>query len=72
MYRTHYSSQITEELNGKKVKVAGWVHEVRDLGGIKFVWLRDREGIVQITAPKKKVNEEIFLIIPKLNSEDVV
>ena len=72
MYRTHYSSQITEELNGKKVKVAGWVHEVRDLGGIKFVWLRDREGIVQITAPKKKVNKEIFLIIPKLNSEDVV
>ncbi len=72
MYRTHYSSQITEELNGKKVKVAGWVYEVKDLGGIKFVWLRDREGIVQITAPKKKVNEEIFLIIPKLNSEDVV
>jgi aspartyl-tRNA synthetase len=72
MYRTHYSSQITEELHGKKVKVAGWVYEVKDLGGIKFLWLRDREGIVQITAPKKKVNEEVFTLIPKLNSEDVI
>jgi len=72
MYRTHYSSQITEELHGKKVKVAGWVYEVKDLGGIKFLWLRDREGIVQITAPKKKVNEEVFALIPKLNSEDVI
>ncbi|ALV62063.1 Aspartyl-tRNA synthetase [Thermococcus sp. 2319x1] len=72
MYRTHYSSQITEELHGKKVKVAGWVYEVKDLGGIKFLWLRDREGIVQVTAPKKKVSEEIFTLIPKLNGEDVV
>ncbi|KPU63113.1 aspartate--tRNA ligase [Thermococcus sp. EP1] len=72
MYRTHYSSQITEELNGKKVRVAGWVHEVKDLGGIKFLWIRDREGITQITAPKKKVSEELFKLIPKLNSEDVV
>lgn len=36
------------------------------------MWIRDREGIVQITAPKKKVSEEIFKLIPKLNSEDVV
>ncbi len=72
MYRTHYSSQITEELNGQKVKVAGWVYEIKDLGGIKFLWIRDREGIVQVTAPKKKVSEEIFKLIPKLNSEDVV
>lgn len=72
MYRTHYSSQITEELNGQRVKVAGWVWEVKDLGGIKFLWIRDREGIVQITAPKKKVDPEIFRLIPKLNSEDVI
>ncbi|ASJ17171.1 aspartate--tRNA(Asn) ligase [Thermococcus chitonophagus] len=72
MLRTHYSSEITEELNGKRVKVAGWVQEVKDLGGIKFVWIRDREGIVQVTAPKKKVPPEIFKLIPKLNSEDVV
>lgn len=72
MYRTHYSSQITQELNGQRVKVAGWVWEIKDLGGIKFLWIRDREGIVQITAPKKKVNPEIFKLIPKLKAEDVV
>ncbi len=72
MYRTHYSSQITEELNGQRVKVAGWVWEIKDLGGIKFLWIRDREGIVQVTAPKKKVDPEIFKLIPKLNSEDVI
>ncbi|WP_297507213.1 aspartate--tRNA(Asn) ligase [Thermococcus sp.] len=72
MLRTHYSSQITEELNGKKVKVAGWVWEIKDLGGIKFLWIRDREGIVQVTAPKKKVAPEVFKLIPRLRSEDVV
>ncbi|WP_297490618.1 aspartate--tRNA(Asn) ligase [Thermococcus sp.] len=72
MLRTHYSSEITEELNGKNVKVAGWVWEIKDLGGIKFLWIRDREGIVQVTAPKRKVAPEVFKLIPKLRSEDVV
>ncbi|AEH24108.1 aspartate--tRNA(Asn) ligase [Pyrococcus yayanosii] len=72
MLRTHYSNEITEELNGQRVKVAGWVHEIKDLGGIKFLWIRDREGIVQVTAPKKKVSEEVFKLIPRLGSEDVV
>lgn len=72
MLRTHYSNEITEELKGKRIKVAGWVWEIKDLGGIKFLWLRDREGIVQITAPKKRVSQEIFKLIPKLNSEDVI
>ncbi|GAB6102354.1 aspartate--tRNA(Asn) ligase [Thermococcus atlanticus] len=72
MYRTHYSSQINEELDGKRVKVAGWVYEIKDLGGIKFLWIKDREGIVQITAPKKKVAPELFALIPKLKAEDVI
>lgn len=72
MYRTHYSGQITEELNSQKIRVAGWVHEVKDLGGIKFLWIRDREGIVQVTAPKKKVSEEVFKLIPNLHNEDVI
>ena len=72
MYRTHYSGQITEELNSQKIRVAGWVHEVKDLGGIKFLWIRDKEGIVQVTAPKKKVSEEVFKLIPSLHNEDVI
>jgi len=72
MYRSHYSAEITEELNGERIRVSGWVWELKDLGGIKFLWLRDRDGIVQITAPKKKVNPDVFKLIPTLNAEDVV
>ena len=43
--RTHYSTEITPELAGETVKVTGWVHEIRDLGGIVFVLIRDKKGI---------------------------
>ncbi len=46
------SSAIVPETD---VTVAGWVHELRDLGGISFLLLRDRDGVMQITMPKKKV-----------------
>jgi aspartyl-tRNA synthetase len=44
----------------KEVVVAGWIQQVRDLGGLRFIQLQDRSGIVQIVLPKKKVSEEIF------------
>jgi len=57
--RTHHSAQVTPELDGKEVIVLGWVHDIRDLGGIRFIILRDREGTVQITIPRKKVNAKV-------------
>jgi len=57
--RTHYSVQITPELDGREVVVLGWVFDIRDLGGIRFVILRDREGTVQITIPRKKVDANV-------------
>ncbi len=42
------------------VEVAGWVHETRDLGGIKFTVLRDRSGKLQVTAPEGKVPSDVF------------
>ncbi|MHA2357618.1 MAG: aspartate--tRNA(Asn) ligase [Candidatus Heimdallarchaeaceae archaeon] len=44
----------------KKVTIAGWIHQVRDLGGLRFIQLQDRSGIVQVVLPKKKVAPEIF------------
>ncbi len=49
MLRSHYSSQISAEDDGKAVIVAGWVQKLRDLGKIKFIVLRDKDGEIQIT-----------------------
>ncbi|MBU6421757.1 MAG: aspartate--tRNA ligase [Gammaproteobacteria bacterium] len=46
--RTHYCGQINESLLDKEVQLAGWVHRRRDHGGVIFVDLRDREGLVQV------------------------
>lgn len=56
---------------GKDVKVAGFVHEFRNLGKIKFVVLRDWKGFVQITAKKGVVKDELFNIIDVRKEEAI-
>ena len=46
--RSHYCGHVNEKLLGQEVTVAGWVHRRRDHGGVIFVDLRDREGLLQI------------------------
>ena len=46
--RTHYCGDVNEKLIGQQVSVAGWVHRRRDHGGVIFVDLRDREGLLQV------------------------
>ncbi|MBX5320691.1 MAG: aspartate--tRNA(Asn) ligase [Candidatus Bathyarchaeota archaeon] len=58
--RTHYSAEVRPELDGQEVTLFGWVQEIRDLGGIRFIILQDREGTVQITVPRKKVCSEVL------------
>ncbi len=58
--RTGYSLNITPDMDGKEVTLFGWVQEIRNLGGIRFVILKDREGTVQVTVPKKKANTEVL------------
>jgi aspartyl-tRNA synthetase len=63
------SSAIIPETD---VTVAGWVHELRDLGGISFLLLRDRDGILQITMPKKAVPQELVDRVRSLSRESIV
>ena len=46
--RSHYCGQVNEQLLGQPVTVAGWVHRRRDHGGVIFVDVRDREGLLQV------------------------
>lgn len=70
--RTHVARQIKPELNGQEVHLVGWVHEIRDLGGIKFILLRDASGICQITAKKSELSKNELSVLEELSSEDVI
>lgn len=70
--RTHYSGDITPELDGKEVTLAGWAHETRDLGGIAFLVLRDRKGLAQVTLVKKLVGKDLFKSVRSISRESVV
>ena len=70
--RTHYSGDITPELDGKEVTLAGFAHETRDLGGIAFLVLRDRKGLAQITLVKKLVGKDAFKMARSISRESVV
>ena len=67
-----YYSEDAEKMVGKKILLRGWVHDVRVLGGISFLLLRDKEGLIQIVAEKKKVKKEIFDLAKNLHQEDVI
>jgi len=67
--RTHYSNMINPSLNGRRVTVFGWVEDVRDLGGITFITLRDREGLLQITVLRKKTPEKILKKIGRIGRQ---
>jgi aspartyl-tRNA synthetase len=68
--RTHYCGDVNEQLLGQTVSVAGWVHRRRDHGGVIFVDLRDREGLVQIVFNPEQ--GELFVTAEKLRNEYVV
>jgi aspartyl/asparaginyl-tRNA synthetase len=57
---------------GQKARVSGWVHDVRLLGGISFVLIRNRDAIVQVTVPRKAVTPDVMNTVSSLHPEDVV
>ncbi len=68
--RTHYCGQVTETLIDQEVAVTGWVHRRRDHGGVIFVDLRDREGILQLVFDPDR--PDIFETAEHIRSEYVL
>ncbi len=71
MHRPLSPSDLKSKI-GDEVRLEGWVHDARVLGGIIFILLRNSEGIVQVVAPKKTVSPDLFAQMGDLRQEDVV
>lgn len=69
--RTYYCGEVLETAIGEKVKLKGWVSKRRDLGGLIFIDLRDRSGIVQIVF-NPDVSAEALAIAEKVRNEYVI
>lgn len=72
MKRTNYAGNITEEYLNQEVTVKGWVAKRRNLGGLIFIDLRDREGIVQIVVNPETAAKEIVEVADKVRNEYVL
>jgi nondiscriminating aspartyl-tRNA synthetase len=70
--RTHYSTDISPKLDGKKVIVMGWVREIRDLGGIRFIILQDKDGRVQVTVSQAAADPETLERSSSLHRQDCI
>ncbi len=68
--RSHYCGQVDAQLIGQSIEVAGWVHRRRDHGGIIFIDLRDREGVLQIVFDPD--NPTLFKEAERLRNEFVI
>ena len=69
--RTHTSGQLWKHTVGMEVTLGGWVHDIRNLGGLAFLHLRDASGIVQVTLERDK-DPEMFGEISSLSRESVI
>lgn len=76
--RTHTCGELGEKNTGEKVVLNGWVDRRRDLGGLIFIWLRDRYGITQIVfsqgdaSAEQETSKDSYELAKKLRSEFVI
>ena len=68
--RTHYCGHVSEAQIGEEVELAGWMHRRRDHGGVIFIDLRDREGLVQVVFDPDR--PDVFAVAEKVRGEYVL
>ncbi|MEK6852589.1 MAG: OB-fold nucleic acid binding domain-containing protein, partial [Nanoarchaeota archaeon] len=67
-----YMGSLSGKDDGKKAVVAGWVYDIRDLGKVRFVVLRDMSGEMQITSHKDKTDKKVFEAMNAVRESAVV
>ena len=72
LHRSHRCAQVTKEMIGNEVTLMGWVQKSRNKGGIVFVDLRDRSGVIQLIFENGSIDEAGFEKSGKLRSEFVI
>ncbi|MHC0041562.1 aspartate--tRNA ligase [Streptococcus periodonticum] len=72
MKRSMYAGRVRSEHVGQKITLKGWVSRRRDLGGLIFIDLRDREGIMQLVINPENVAKEVMETAESLRSEYVI
>ncbi len=72
MKRTMYAGRVRSEHIGQEITLKGWVGRRRDLGGLIFIDLRDREGIMQLVINPEKVSSDVMAIAESLRNEFVI
>lgn len=72
MKRSMYAGRVREEHIGQEITLKGWVARRRDLGGLIFIDLRDREGIMQLVINPEKVSADVMATAESLRSEFVI
>jgi aspartyl-tRNA synthetase len=70
--RTHRAGSLRREHAGQRVRLGGWVHRVRDLGGVVFMDLRDRDGLVQLSFDPRWTPPEVLARAGAVGQETVV
>jgi len=71
MLRTHTCGELRKQQQGQTVRLSGWVHHVRDLGGMVFITLRDRYGLTQIVFNPER-DKELYTRAQELHPEWVI
>ena len=72
MKRTHHCNELRPDHAGLTVTLTGWVHSRRDLGGVLFIDLRDREGRTQTVFDPQDLSKEVFDTATHLHAESVI